>query len=181
MSPWSDISILEFRLKLRSPCCFSARLLGHMRTRYQISGLSAHIAATCSLFLCGNRYNWPGTTHLSVTLWGKCHGWVLVWAYICKVIFQHFCSLKFAPLCFCVFVSVLRVCVPHQVALKVRPDLREASRHTFHSPPFTPLTWFPPFIHNRVNEICHHLAQCLLWVDSFLCQVKISMRLQWRV
>lgn len=33
-----------------------------------------------------------------------------------------------------------------------------------------------PFIYRRVNEICRHLIGRLLWVASFLCQVKIIER-----
>lgn len=41
--------------------------------------------------------------------------------------------------------------------------------------PCTPLPQLPlsPFISRRVNKICHHLVPRLLWVGSFLCQVKI--------
>lgn len=70
----------------------------------------------------------------------------------------------------------LHVCVLHQVVLKVRTRLQGDVLAHVHLAPLCPPVPPSPFIHNRVNEICHHLALRLLWVRSFLCQVKIIER-----
>ena len=66
----------------------------------------------------------------------------------------------------------LYVCVLHHVALKVRREPQGGVQAHAHLTPLRlPVPLFP-LIRKRVNEICHHPVPRLLWVGSFLCQVK---------
>lgn len=83
---------------------------------------------------------------------------------------EYYCTHILAGICACISVCVC-ACSPSGCAKgQSRTSGRRLGTRSPHTPP-NPT--FPPFIHNRVNEICHHLALRLLWVSSFLCQVKI--------
>lgn len=77
--------------------------------------------------------------------------------------------------------AYLYVCVLHQVVLKVRAEPQGDIQAHVHLAPLCPPVRLSPFIRKRVNEICHHLVLRLLWVGSFLCQVKIIEQFHGRI
>ncbi len=58
--------------------------------------------------------------------------------------------------------AYLYLCVLHQVVLKVRTKPQGDVQAHVHLTPVCPPEPLSLFIHNRVNEICHHLALRLL-------------------